>query len=203
MDGMGVINGLYNAVQAPLFFGFLSVFLATYFILAGGSYAYLYFLKGHPLSQKKIQIANPSSKEVVHELLWSVLALAVWSVMAVVLVFLVKHGFTFLYFDINQYGLAYFLFSIFVLLITHDAYFYWTHRLLHSRSTFFYNMHRVHHASQNPTPLAIYAFGPLEAVVLGLYVYIAVFLMPVHIYALLTLFIFDTIIKSVQGGVLP
>ncbi len=193
---MEVAYGLYTALQAPLFFGFLGVFLTAYFILAGGSYAYLYLLKSHPLSHKKIQLAKPSRKEVLHELFWSVLALAVWSVMAVVLVFLVKNGFTFLYFDISQHGLVYFCLSVIVLLVTHDAYFYWTHRLMHSRSSFFTRMHDVHHASQNPTPFAIYSFGPFEAVLLGLYVYLIVFIMPVHIFALLVLFIFDTVINT-------
>lgn len=43
-----------------------------------------------------------------------------------------------------------------------DAWLYWKHRLLHTRLLF--PFHRAHHAARDPTPLAAFAVGPVEAV---------------------------------------
>jgi Delta7-sterol 5-desaturase len=51
-----------------------------------------------------------------------------------------------------------------VLLIVHDAWFYWTHRLLHTPA-FFKKWHRTHHKTVTPTPFAAYAFDWRESVV--------------------------------------
>jgi sterol desaturase/sphingolipid hydroxylase (fatty acid hydroxylase superfamily) len=50
----------------------------------------------------------------------------------------------------------------FVVLL-HDTYFYWSHRLLHHRRIFPV-VHALHHRSTNPSPFAALAFHPLEAV---------------------------------------
>jgi Delta7-sterol 5-desaturase len=51
-----------------------------------------------------------------------------------------------------------------VLLVTHDAWFYWTHRLLH-RPAWFKRWHRTHHKTVTPTPFTAYAFDWREAFV--------------------------------------
>lgn len=58
-----------------------------------------------------------------------------------------------------------------------DAYFYWTHRLLHTSYLYKY-VHKIHHESTNPTPFAglsmhpveslIYFFTPIPLLVLGI-----------------------------------
>jgi lathosterol oxidase len=52
---------------------------------------------------------------------------------------------------------------VMVLLLVHDAYFYWTHRALHSKRLF--KWHRLHHRTVTPTPYAAYAFDWREAIV--------------------------------------
>ena len=53
---------------------------------------------------------------------------------------------------------------IVAMLIAHDAWFYWTHRLLHDRRLFRL-WHRTHHKTVTPTPFTAYAFDWREAVV--------------------------------------
>ena len=48
------------------------------------------------------------------------------------------------------------------LLLVHDTYFYWTHRLIH-RPAFFKRWHRTHHKTITPTPFTAYAFDWREA----------------------------------------
>jgi Delta7-sterol 5-desaturase len=48
------------------------------------------------------------------------------------------------------------------MLVVHDAYFYWTHRLIH-KPRFFKRWHRTHHKTITPTPFTAYAFDWREA----------------------------------------
>ncbi|MBE2254448.1 MAG: sterol desaturase family protein [Myxococcus sp.] len=50
------------------------------------------------------------------------------------------------------------------LLLVHDTYFYWSHRLAHHPRVFPW-LHALHHRSRNPSPFAALSFGVLDAVV--------------------------------------
>jgi Delta7-sterol 5-desaturase len=73
----------------------------------------------------------------------------------------------------------YFWFSLAVLILVHDTWFYWTHRLMHLKPLFPY-FHRVHHLSHNPTPWASFSFQPLEAVVQAVIFPLTVLWLPIH-----------------------
>jgi sterol desaturase/sphingolipid hydroxylase (fatty acid hydroxylase superfamily) len=80
---------------------------------------------------------------------------------------------------VSEHGWPWFWLSIACTILLHDAYFYWTHRLMHHPKLFRY-FHRVHHLSHNPTPWASYAFSPLEAVVQAGIFPLAAIVMPLH-----------------------
>ncbi|MDX2009892.1 MAG: sterol desaturase family protein [Myxococcaceae bacterium] len=50
------------------------------------------------------------------------------------------------------------------LLVVHDTYFYWSHRLAHHPAVFGW-LHALHHQSRAPTPFAALAFGVADALV--------------------------------------
>lgn len=54
-----------------------------------------------------------------------------------------------------------------LLIILHDAWFYWTHRLLHLGPMF--RFHRLHHRSVAPTVWTAYSFHPIEAFIHALF----------------------------------
>ncbi len=56
----------------------------------------------------------------------------------------------------------YYVVSFPLVVLVHDAYFYWTHFLMH-KSKFFYQFHKEHHLSHEATPLDVLAFHPVEA----------------------------------------
>ncbi len=58
------------------------------------------------------------------------------------------------------------------LLLLHDAYFYWCHRLLHT-PWLLRHVHSVHHRSTVPTPLSAMAMHPIEALAEALFVPLA------------------------------
>ena len=63
-----------------------------------------------------------------------------------------------------------------LVLIVHDAYFYWTHRWMHGRALFRI-VHWEHHKSVAPTVFTAYSFSISEAIVQGLFgvFYVALF----------------------------
>ena len=84
-----------------------------------------------------------------------------------------------------------------VMLVAHDAYFYWTHRLMHQPKLFRY-VHRTHHRSRTPTPLAAYAFAPAEAVVQALF--LPIYLLFVETAAATVVaFLIHMIVRNVAG----
>jgi len=86
---------------------------------------------------------------------------------------------------------------IVILLVAHDAYFYWTHRAMHD-PRLFKTWHRSHHRSVTPTPFAAYAFDWREAVVQAAFVSGWICLVPTPE---LSMFIFlgIMIVRNVMG----
>jgi len=83
------------------------------------------------------------------------------------------------------------------MLLIHDTYFYWMHRLMH-HPKLFRLFHLVHHRSNNPSPWAAYAFHPFEAVLESMIFVIFLFTIPVHSIHLMLFFIFS-LVYNVYG----
>ena len=109
---------------------------------------------------------------------------------------LISSGYTPFY-EGNEHGYGYFLFSYVALLLLHDTWFYWTHRLLHLRPIFRI-AHAVHHRSVNPSPWSAFAFHPLEAVVHAVLLPLAVLLLPLNIWAI-SLWFTTQVVVNVLG----
>jgi sterol desaturase/sphingolipid hydroxylase (fatty acid hydroxylase superfamily) len=73
--------------------------------------------------------------------------------------------------------------SVFLYLLAHDTWFYWTHRLMH-RPFWFKAAHAVHHESRPPTAWAAMSFHPWEALSGAFVIPVLVFVIPVHVGAL-------------------
>ncbi|WP_052672353.1 sterol desaturase family protein [Aliterella atlantica] len=99
------------------------------------------------------------------------------------------------YNDISKYGWTYFFFSIFLMLVIDDTYFYWAHRLLH-HSILYRRVHKVHHYSNDPNPFTTYSFHPLEAAILFFGYRLTPSIIPVHSIAV-DLWLLLTLINSV------
>jgi lathosterol oxidase len=80
------------------------------------------------------------------------------------------------------------------MVIVHDAYFYWTHRLLHWKPLFKV-VHITHHLSRNPTPFSAYAFHPLEALINVGIVPLVAFTIPAHVSAIVIFTIYQLLIN--------
>ncbi|MEZ0309262.1 MAG: sterol desaturase family protein [Ramlibacter sp.] len=106
-------------------------------------------------------------------------------------------GLSKLYFEADQYGWAWLVASFFVFIVLHDAWFYWTHRLLHKPRLFHWS-HRTHHFSVAPTPWTAYSFSASEALVQALYLPVVLLIVPAH-QAVLFLWMIWMVLRNVMG----
>jgi Delta7-sterol 5-desaturase len=79
-----------------------------------------------------------------------------------------------------------------ILIVSHDTYFYWTHKWMHHPKVF-RHVHKVHHLSKETTPLSSVSFHPLEAIIEGSWALIPQIIFPLFpigalVYTLVELF---------------
>jgi Delta7-sterol 5-desaturase len=160
---------------------FLFVFLGLtrYGLSSGLAYLYLERWRQGRWAHRKIQRVRTPPRQVREEILRSVVSSLVASLFAIAWVYLYRAGYTRTYLAVGERGWGYFLLSIAVMVLTHDAYFYWTHRLFHHRKVFKW-VHKAHHESTAPTAWAAWAFHPWETAVGGLYMLSVFLFLPVH-----------------------
>ncbi len=167
-----------------------------YVLIAGGAYLLCYILFRNQFFQHKIQLVFPKNKQVVMETLYSIQTTIIFATIFF-LVVIVLRPYSNLYDEIADFGLIYYLFTIPVMFVIHDTYFYWMHRLIHHPKLFKY-IHLVHHQSTNPTPLAAYSFHFSESILEGMIIPIIAFTLPVHPSAMI-FFLLGQFIINVYG----
>ena len=131
---------------------------------AGVAWLFFYVLRREHWLSRKIIHGFPSLKDIGREAALSVLTCGIYGIVGVLSWMAVRGDWIHPWFKVRAPGPAWFWLSIVLTIFLHDAYFYWTHRLMHL-PRLFPLMHRSHHRSTNPTPWAAYAFDPLEAFV--------------------------------------
>jgi uncharacterized protein (DUF2147 family) len=102
-----------------------------------------------------------------------------------------------IYDDPAALGWGYFVVSLAGVVILHDAWFYWTHRLIHD-PRLFRGWHRLHHRSHNPSPFAAYSFDIGEAAINAAFVLLAAAIIPLSWLAIV-LFMTHMIARNVIG----
>lgn len=171
--------------------GTYGIITLRYIVFAGILYMLFYVWKRRDWVRFKIQQKFPKSTDIWREIGYSLLSMAMFAAVGVSIHYLHKAGYTKIYTDFSQHGIAYFIFSVVAFIVLHDAYFYWTHRFMHNKKLYPY-VHLIHHKSHNPTPWAAFAFHPLEAIVEVGIVPLMVFLMPIHPFAILAWVLYMT-----------
>ncbi len=153
-----------------------------YAALAGTAWLLAYVIFKRRWFPRKIIAKFPRGRDVWREIGYSALSMVIFAAVGALTIIAWKNGWTQIYRRIPQHGWTWFVLSIVFAILIHDAWFYWTHRLMHHRRLFRL-FHRVHHLSHNPTPWAAYAMSPLEAVVQAAIFPIVVCVMPMHLWA--------------------
>lgn len=161
-----------------------------YIFFAGATFLLFWVLLRKRLGHKMIQGKYSTPQRLTAEFWYSMSSIAIFGIIGTCVFIAIKNGYGNIYHDIGERGWLYFFVSIGLAIIIHDAYFYFTHRLMH-HPALFKHVHLVHHKSTNPSPWAAYSFHPFEAIIQGLIGPILVFTLPMNLYALLGFAIFQ------------
>lgn len=132
------------------------------------------------LAARRLQSRRADLRQIRREVGWSLVSAVIFGTMSMLLVIGPGElGWNRMYFDMGAWGWSYALFSLLLMIVAHDAYFYWTHRLLH-HPVLLRSIHRTHHLSRTPTPWTAYALDPGEAVVQAAFPALFALLVPLH-----------------------
>lgn len=168
-----------------------------YFLTASLFYLVFWVWRPALLRRRKLQPGEPGRARVLTEVAYSLGTVLIYSWIGLCLLYAEKAGLTRIYLDVADRGWTYLALSVVLMIVVHDAYFYWTHRLLHWKPLYRL-VHHVHHRSTSPTPWAAYAFHPVEALVQSGFYVVAVVTLPAHPLALV-LFLLYMIVRNVSG----
>lgn len=171
--------------------------LLRYLIPATLVFVVVWGLLRHRLRQRKIQGDYPAARDLWREFRYSMLSVLIFSANGVLVVASINSGRSMYYGEIGEYGWLYWAFSLAAIIVLHDAYFYWTHRLMHHRRLFRF-FHRLHHRSHNPSPWAAYAFAPAETAVHAVFLTMVIWVMPLH-GSVIYIFLIHMIVRNVLG----
>ncbi len=174
-----------------------SMLLLFYFVPITIAYYVLYVRNKEQFRRFKIQHKYPARKQINSEIRYSFLALFIFSVAGLYIYEAAQTGHTRMYFKISDYGVAYFIFSLVMLVFINDTLFYWTHRFMHLKSVFRY-IHVVHHKSTCPTPFSVFSFGAGESVLHATVYTCFVFIIPQHL-AVFVIFHLYNMVSNVAG----
>jgi Delta7-sterol 5-desaturase len=152
---------------------------------------------GPRLKRRWLRPTPPDAASTWREIAYSFSTVLVFSLAGVVVYAGSSSGVLRVYSRVADHGVPYLLASTLLLVVTQDAYFYFTHRAMHHRALFRV-MHRVHHLSRHTSPFTAYAFSPLEAVVHASFVPMVLLLVPLHPIALFAFLAF-MILRNVLG----
>jgi sterol desaturase/sphingolipid hydroxylase (fatty acid hydroxylase superfamily) len=156
--------------------------LYRYLIGAGGVFLVINLLLSARLASRKIRSETPDARQILREILASLRTVVIFSAVGLTIAVLARLGVLPVYDDPAEYGWAYFALNVILLIVGHDAWFYWTHWIMH-RPRLFRWFHRLHHRSYNPTPWTAYAFDASEAFVNAVYLLLMMAIMPTSVLA--------------------
>lgn len=165
-----------------------------YALFAGLAFYMLYYATRLAYSGKRLRSDSINMRHVVQDIGWSAISFIIFGVMIAGIMHMSGTGYTKLYTDVHQFGIGFVVIGLVVLLLAHDAYFYWMHRLLHTR-WFYRHVHFRHHRPSPPTPFTSFAFHPIEAVLEFAFIIPMVFLFPFHP---ITLFLFANMMTAMN-----
>ncbi len=171
---------------------YLLVIGLRYLIIAGLAFTVWYILRKKQIAYKKIQLRFPTLKDYQREIVFSLITICIFATVGYLLLSMDMpvRKYTLIYKGVDTYGMIWFWLAFPILLVVHDTYFYFTHRLMHHPKLFKW-FHLLHHKSTNPSPWAAFAFHPLEALVEVGIVVVFAFCIPLNPLHLFFFFLFQ------------
>jgi len=171
--------------------------LGRYAIFAIGVWLVLWVLLAGVMACRKLRETTPPARQLVVEFLISLRSIAIFSTIGLATFGLERAGLLPLPHLAASWGPVWFVVSLSLIIVGHDAYFYWAHRLMHD-PRLFRRFHRRHHLSHNPSPFTAYSFDLAEAAVMGTFVPLWMMVVPTP-WPAVGLFMLHQIVRNTLG----
>lgn len=171
--------------------------VTRYVVFAVGVWLVLWIILAPVLKGRKIREDVPAARQLFLEFFFSIRSIAVFSTVGLITFLIDRAGFLPGPAIARAWGPVWFWVSLVLIIIGHDAWFYWTHRLIHD-PRLFRTFHRRHHKSHNPSPFTAYSFDWGEAAINGLFVPVWVFIIPTA-WPVIGLFMLHQIVRNTLG----
>jgi Delta7-sterol 5-desaturase len=171
--------------------------VVRYSAISGTLFLWWYGVRKTAWAARKIQPKYPTRQDYKREIGYSLLTFCVFATVAATVYLPQIRPYTRMYTDTSRdvWSWLSWIGSVVIMLIVHDFYFYWMHRVVHAKKLYPY-IHKVHHLSHNPSPWAAFAFHPLEALTEFLIFPIIVFTIPHTISAIATWLLIMTLYNA-------
>ncbi len=171
--------------------------VTRYVVFAIGVWAVLWVALAPVLRGRKIRDATPPARQLGLEFLVSIRSIAIFSTIGVSMFVLERAGLLPGPALAANWGPAWFWISLALMIVAHDAFFYWSHRLMHD-PRLFRRFHRRHHKSMSPSPFTAYSFDLGEAAVMASFVPLWMLLVPTQ-WPVVGLFMLHQIVRNTLG----
>lgn len=171
--------------------------LTRYVVFAVSVWLVLWVVFARPLAGRKIRPDMPRPRQLLLEFAVSLRSIAIFSTIGLFTFALERFGLLPGPAIAAQWGDAWTWASLALIIVAHDAYFYWTHRLIHDRRLF-RAFHRRHHKSNNPSPFTAYSFDIGEAAINGSFVPLWMLLVPTQ-WWVVGVFMIHQIVRNTLG----
>lgn len=182
-----------------------AMILFRYFLVTGIFYLAFYRFPSPARSARLIYSKLPTNSMQLFEIKWSIIGTSIFAFTGAALGLAWQNGWTQIYLRFDAYPWWWMGASILITSVIHDLYFYWTHRLLHTK-WLFQKVHFIHHASLTPSPWASFSFHPVESLIEAIPLPLIVCVIPMHpvvIITYLTMMTLSAVINHLGFEVLP
>ena len=177
------------------FVGFFLFILIFGYLIPAWQFYYRFHVNPSPeLELLRIQKSIASREQIQREIWMSVQSIVIFGVGSTVVLEMYLAGMTNIYRPVTAGPIWYAVVSFVVCVFLFDTYFYWTHRFMHWRPVFKY-LHLDHHRSVTPTPFAIFAFSPWEAIIQFFGLALLIVFLPMCPLVLMLFLSYDTIMN--------
>ena len=175
----------------------MQVDVTRYVIFSVSVWLALWVVLAVPLASRKIRDSRPAARQLLIEFATSIRSIMIFSTLGLLTFGLFRAGWLPGPYIARSWGPAWFWTSLVLMIVAHDAWFYWTHRLIHDRRLF-RRFHRRHHRSNNPSPFTAYSFDLGEAFINGVFVPLWMILVPTQ-WPVVGLFMLHQIVRNTIG----
>ncbi len=160
-------------------FGFNLASFTVWFFAGAAIFWFLHYRGRSSPHPRKVIREMPSRSQILRESKYSCITLLLIALGWLSVWTMDRLRWNQFYWDLGEYSLTWLAISIIITIVLWDAWFYWTHRLMHTR-TLFPIFHRTHHLSKVTNPLTGYSLDVPEAVVYVVFLPLVTMLYPLH-----------------------